>query len=87
MKLQGACIKEQGVTFGILVVKPHVLQSPAERSSMQNFGIQLFGMMPIILMAQNARGIPTYWGRSDIVKFLSRVPVYRIPWKEYTISG
>lgn len=87
MKLQGACIKEQGVTFGILVVKLHVLQSPTERSSMQNFGVQLFGMMPIILMAQNAHGIPTYWGRSDIVKFLSRVPVYRIPFKEYTISS
>lgn len=85
MKIQGACIKEQGVAFGILVVKPHVLQTPSERSSMQHLGVQLFGMIPIILMAQDSRGTPTYWGRSDIAKFLSRVPLYRIPWKEYTV--
>lgn len=87
MRIQGACLKEQGVTFGILVVKPHVLQSPSERSSMQSLGVQLFGMIPIILMAQNSRGIPTYWGRSDIVRFLSRVPLFRIPWKEYTVHA
>ena len=87
MRIQGACLKEQGVTFGILVVNPHVLQSPSERSSMQSLGVQLFGMMPIILMAQDSRGIPTYWGRSDIARFLSRVPLYRIPWKEYTVHG
>lgn len=87
MRIQGACLKEQGVTFGILVVKHHVLQSPSERSSMQSLGIQLFGMMPIILMAQDSRGIPTYWGRSDIARFLSRVPLYRIPWKDYPIQA
>ena len=87
MRIQGACLKEQGVTFGILVVKPHVLQSPSERSSMQSLGVQLFGMMPIILMAQDSRGTPTYWGRSDIAKFLSHVPLYRIPWKDYPIQA
>ena len=86
MKLQGTIIREQGVTFGILVVKQHVLQSPSERSTMQNLGAQVFGPIPIILMAQDSRGIPTYWGRSDIVRFLSSVPLSRIPWKEYTVN-
>lgn len=87
MKFQGAVIREQGVTFGIIVVKQHVLHSPNARVSIQNFGVQTFGPIPIVLMAQNSRGIPTYWGRSDIVNFLSKVPSYCIPWKEYTIAA
>ncbi len=86
MKFQGSVIKEQGITFGIVIVKPSVLQIPTERNQMQAFGQQAFGIMPIILMAQNNKGTPTYYGRTDIVNFLSRVSVHRIPWKEYSIA-
>ena len=86
MRFQGALIKEQKVVFGIIVVKPHVLQSESESNSMRAFGVRAFGSIPIILMAQNSRGIPTYSGRSDIVKFLSKVPLNRIPWKEYSVA-
>ena len=75
MRFQGAVIKEQGITFGIVVVKPSVLQTPSSQANMQRFGVQAFGIMPIVLMAQNARGVPTYWGRKDVVNFLSRVPM------------
>lgn len=87
MKIQGAVIQEQGVTFGIIVVKQYVLHSPSRRTSVQNFGVQAFGPMPIVLMAQDSRGVPTYWGRNDIVNFLSKVPPQCIPWKEYTIAA
>ena len=40
MKFQGALVKEQGVTFGIIVVKPHVLNSPSEADSMRTFGVR-----------------------------------------------
>ena len=86
MKFQGALIKEQGVTFGIVVVKPNVLNRPSEAEGMQNFGIRVFGAIPIVLMAQNPRGNPTYYGRRDIVKFLSKVPMQAIPWREYTLN-
>lgn len=86
MRFQGAVVCEQGVTFGIVIVKPHVLQNPTSRASMQDFGVDAFGAIPIVLMAQNSRGIPTYWGRNDIVRFLSRVPLRSIPWKEYSIA-
>ncbi|MFE9279381.1 hypothetical protein ACQKLN_28020 [Paenibacillus glucanolyticus] len=85
MQFDGAVVKEQGVTFGIVIVQPHVLNSPNESSQMQNFGTRAFGPMPIVLMAQNARGIPTYKGRKDIVNFLAKVHPSRIPWKRYTI--
>ena len=86
MRFQGAVIKEQGVTFGIIIVKPYVLQSENEKAQMQSFGYGAFGRIPIILMAQDSRGVPTYYGRRDIVNFLSRVSIGRIPWKEYSVA-
>ncbi len=86
MKFQGALIKEQGVTFGIVIVKPHVLQNNAEANTMRSFGNRAFGLVPIILMAQNSRGVPTYSGRRDIVNFLAKIPISCIPWREYSIT-
>ncbi len=86
MRFQGAVIKEQGVTFGIVIVKPYVLQSANDKAQMQNFGYSAFGRIPIILMAQDSRGVPTYYGRKDIVNFLSQVSIGRIPWKEYSVA-
>ena len=86
MRFQGALVKEQGVTFGIVIVKPHVLHDASAADDMRRFGTRAFGPVPVILMAQNARGIPTYSGRRDIVNFLSRVPLQAIPWREYSLS-
>lgn len=86
VRFQGSVIREQGVIFGILVVKPSVLHSENERESAQVFGLRAFGNMPIVLMCQDSRGIPTYYGRNDIVRFLSNISPRRIPWKEYSIA-
>lgn len=86
MKIQGAVIKEQGVRFAIVVVKRHVIQNSLQANkAIQGFS-PLFPGMPIVLMAQNHRGTPTYYGRRDIVKFLSKVPMHAVMWKEYTFS-
>lgn len=85
MTIDGAKITEQGVTFAIAVVKPHVLNSP-DREQIRNSFISIFGNVPIILMAQNSRGVPTYHGRQDIVKFLANINPSRIPFKRYTVS-
>ncbi|MDK9706824.1 MAG: hypothetical protein OEL83_07205 [Desulforhopalus sp.] len=85
-KFQGAVIKEQGVKFAIVVVKSHVVQVQHEAlKAIDDFG-RFFPGIPVILMAQNGRGTPTYYGRRDIAKFMSNVPIQAIPWKEYTVS-
>lgn len=84
MNFDGAVIKEQGVTFAIVVVKPHVIQNSFTADKARESFSRYFPGMPIILMAQNSRGIPTYQGRKDIVKFLSNIHPSRIPWKHYT---
>ncbi len=85
MSFDGALIKEQGVTFAIVVVKPFVLSSANKESTRKIFS-QYFGNVPVILMAQNSKGIPTYDGRKDIVRFLCNVHPSMIPWKRYSIT-
>ena len=46
----------------------------------------IFPNTPIILMAQDNKGVPTYQGRKDIVNFLVNIDINQIPWKEYTVS-
>jgi hypothetical protein len=87
MKIEGAVIKEQGVTFAIVVVKQYVIQSRTESEEAARGFAFYFPGIPIILMAQDSRGIPTYWGRKDIVNFLANLHVSQIPWKEYTFNA
>ena len=86
MKFQGAVIREQGVTFAVVVVKPHVLSSHSESESTARSFMSVFPGMPVVLMAQDGNGIPTYFGRKDIAKFLANIHISQIPWKEYTVK-
>jgi aromatic ring-opening dioxygenase catalytic subunit (LigB family) len=88
MKIEGSIITEQGQTFAIIVVKPHVINNAldAQRIRQSVSAIQDFNGIPIILAAQDARGQFTYQGRRDIVGFLASIDPSRIPWKQYYIS-
>ncbi len=86
MKLQGAIIKEQGIHFAIVVVKQHVVQNPSTANGMIQTCRPVFAGVPVVLMAQNSRGTPTYYGRKDIAKFMAGVPLSAVRWKEFTIS-
>lgn len=86
MHFEGALIKEQGVTFAIVIVKSHVLNSSGGAQSARSSFSGIFPGVPIILMAQDSSGRATYHGRTDIVRFLSRVSPSRIPWKRYTLN-
>lgn len=86
MKFQGAVVKERGVTFAVVIVKPHVLSNrPKANETIRSFR-PFFPRLPVILMAQNARGVPTYFGRQDIARFMANVPISAVPWKEYSVS-
>ena len=86
MRLQGAIVREQGVTFAVVVVKSQVLNNSTEADHVADAFRPVFPGLPVVLMAQDHRGRPTYYGRSDIAKFLSRVPFQAIPWCEYTCN-
>jgi hypothetical protein len=86
MQFEGAVIREQNLTFAVVIVKKHVVDDPIEaNSAIRAFG-GAFPGLPVVLMAQDGRGRPSYYGRSDISGFLARVPVNAIPWKRYTLN-
>jgi len=86
MHFQGAVIEEQRVKFAVVIVKEQVIQSTHEAAQAIRSFAPLFPGLPVILMAQDHRGVPTYYGRKDISQFLANVPLRAIPWKEYTYN-
>jgi len=84
---QAAVIREQGVSFAVVVVKKYVLDNHAEANrTIGAFEEQAFQDIPVVLMAQDYRGVPTYYGRRDIARFMAKVPLSAIPWKQYTVT-
>lgn len=86
MRFQGAIVREQGIVFAIVVVKRNILDSNAEAARVARSFQPAFPGMPVVLMAQNTRGAATYFGWPDIARFLTRVSVSAIPWREYTLN-
>ncbi len=85
MKIQGAVIIEQGVTFAVVAVNRTVTNYTTRALRVRNQLSQFFRNMPIILMSQDSNGTPHYYGRRDIVEFLRSIHLDQIPWKEFHI--
>jgi hypothetical protein len=83
---EAAIVKRQGITFAIVAVSQQVLDQKIVAGRTRNRLKPLFGNLPIVLMAQGSDGIPTYYGRRDLVRFLTRVKLKNLPWREYTIT-
>jgi hypothetical protein len=85
MTFQGAVVREQGVTFAVVIVQQHVVSNSTEASRVIAAFQPVFPGLPVVLMAQDYQGVPSYFGRQDIARFLASVPVDAIPWKDYTV--
>ena len=85
MTFDGAVIREQGVIFGIIVVKPYVLDDVSQRDRVVAEASRLFGGIPTVLMAQQHRRVRCY-GRPDLARFMTSVPLAAVPWKQYHLS-
>lgn len=86
MRFQGAVVREQGVTFAVVVVQRRILDNNFEANRAVESFRPAFPGMPVTLMAQDHRGRPTYYGRADISRFLAGVPLGTIPWREYSLN-
>jgi hypothetical protein len=85
MTFQGAVIREQGITFAVVIVKKHVIDNSSEAGRAIASFQPVFPGLPVVLMAQDYQGTPTYYGRQDIARFLASVRLSAIPWKQYTV--
>lgn len=86
MTIEGAVIREQGVTFAVVIVKEHVLNNTFESNRAIRAFQPAFPGLSVVLMAQDHRGVPTYYGRRDISQFMANVPIECVPWAEYRIG-
>lgn len=86
MTIDGAVIREQGVTFAVVVVQRHVIDSSYSAANAIRAFQPCFPGMPVVLMAQDGLGVPTYYGRRDISQFMANVPFHSVAWKRYTFS-
>ena len=86
VELTGAVVMEQNVTFAVVIVKRSFVN---DKNAADSFIEELkapFGGIPVVLMSQDEKGTPSYYGRKDIAQFLVTVPLENIPWKKYTLS-
>jgi hypothetical protein len=84
--IEGAVITEQGVTFAVAIVQPDVLSNRAECDAAVATFAAVFGGLPTIIMAQDAQGVPSYYGRRDLVDFMASVPLDAVSWSRYQVS-
>jgi hypothetical protein len=86
MTFEGAVIREQGVTFAVVIVKEHVVNNSFEADRAIQAFQPAFPGIPVVLMAQDYRGVPTYYGRHDLSQFMANVPLECVPWAKYSIG-
>jgi hypothetical protein len=75
-----AVVRDQGQTFAVLAVKPHVVQSPTEREAMLGAARGWFGVRTALL-AEDGRT----WGPNDIVRGLRNIHPGQLPWRKFTV--
>ena len=85
MTIEGAVIIEQGVTFALIHVDPSVTTYTVKSTQTRRALMRFFPGMPIILMSLTPAGEPRYYGRKEIVEFLTGIRLNQIPWKQYHI--
>jgi hypothetical protein len=84
MQVDAAVIKEQGLTFAVVVVKPSAIARPDRDALVKQYGA-IWDGVPVVLFAQDSRGGGRFYGRSDLVRFLKDTPVSALPWKRWTV--
>lgn len=84
MSFDGAVIERKNGKFAVVAVKLHVLGFSGACEEAAAKYEPYFPDMPIVLMSQDADGIPKYCGDSGCVSDLSELGAASIPWQTYT---
>lgn len=85
VQIEAALIREQGVEFAVVAVRPSVLSSSSECGRVATSFESVFGGLPVVLAAAS-NGRYRFWGRPDLVRFLSRVGPGRLPWRRFRVA-
>jgi hypothetical protein len=86
VKVQAAAISLQGHQFVVVVSQMKLVASPGEADMAIDDLQPYFGGVPVVLLAQQDDGSPSYYGDSQLVELLAGIPIDKMPWKEYTVG-
>lgn len=86
-KVTAALVREQGVNFAVVLIRRTALQqSMSARADLVAGLSTIFRDNHVILCALDPAGRPEYWGRRDIVRFLSNISFEKLPWAQYNAA-
>lgn len=82
----GAFLELAGVDVVVVVVPPPIVADPFE-AELYVLGFQSRYRRHVVLMAQDARSVPTFYGPAELVRALSRMPFEAIPYRVYAYGS
>ena len=82
-KFTAALVREQNVTFAVVTVKDHVLNSQTESDNTIRAMAVAMRCPLIVLIGQSNRRLRG--NRRDVVDFVAKIDLSRLPWKEWTV--
>lgn len=85
-RVLAAAISLAGERFVVVAVGMDLVKSPGEADMAIEAMQPSFGGVPLVLMAQDEAGTPTYYGEQDLVHRLAGVPIEKMPWKSYAVG-
>ncbi|KHQ50402.1 hypothetical protein [Mameliella alba] len=82
-QMTAALVREQGVTFAVVIVKNHVVQSQQQSTATIRAVSASLGCPLVVLMGETNKQLRG--NRSDVVRFVANLNPARLPWKKWTV--
>jgi hypothetical protein len=91
MQFEGAHLRERAreggyVDWWVVIVRASVFDSSTQ-CQRTRAALEAELGQPVVLMKQDSRGTPTYWGRPDLVDYMANVPLEDVPWQRFTLHA
>jgi hypothetical protein len=84
MKMHVAQVRDGSLEFAVVVVRPSLMSGTTrERDGAVEALSDQLGV-PAVLMIRNSRGVPTFYGRPDLVESLACRCLEELSWRELT---
>lgn len=86
MRFEAAMLKYHDSNFAVVAVKPAVLANKARAAITKRAYARCFSPTPVVLMAKDAKGKPSYYGRPDLVGAIAALPPNSIRFSTHGIN-
>jgi len=81
-QFDGAVITEKGQTCAVVSVQPAIFQNSVNATMVIKALLPVFKGMPVVLMTLDAKGVPGYFGRGDLIDLLENVNIKEASWSQ-----